>query len=400
MIDSRVVRTYRELFRSPEFTPLFAAASAQSAALAVGGLALGVLVYDTTGSPLLSALSMFGPAFAHVVGAMALLSAADRVPPRAAMAVLLAASGLGTAVLAVPGLPVWAMFPVVLGLGLLGAVLGGVRYGLLSQILPRDGYLIGRSVLNASNGLMQIGGFAVGGVLVAVLSARGTLLAAAGLNLLEALVAWAFLTGRPPRAQGRPSVAQTWRGNALLWSSRRRRNAYLAMWLPNGLVVGCEAMLVPYSPGHAGLLLAVSSVGMLAGDVLTGRFVPQRWRGRLSVPLLVLLAGPYLVFALRPAIWVAAAAVLVASIGYGSTLLVQERLMALTPDDVHGQALGLHSSGMLTTQGVSAALAGAIAEYTSPATAMAVMATASLVTTLALAPGLRPPVPAPSTAAG
>ncbi|GGV08743.1 membrane protein [Actinomadura cremea] len=400
MIDSRVVRTYRELFRSPEFTPLFAAASAQSAALAVGGLALGVLVYDTTGSPLLSALSMFGPAFAHVVGAMALLSAADRVPPRAAMAVLLAASGLGTAVLAVPGLPVWAMFPVVLGLGLLGAVLGGVRYGLLGQILPRDGYLIGRSVLNASNGLMQIGGFAVGGVLVAALSARGTLLAAAGLNLLGALVAWACLTGRPPRAQGRPSVAQTWRGNVLLWSSRPRRNAYLAMWLPNGLVVGCEAMLVPYSPGHAGLLLAVSSVGMLAGDVLTGRFVPHRWRGRLPVPLLVLLAGPYLVFALRPAIWVAAAAVLVASIGYGATLLVQERLMALTPDDVHGQALGLHSSGMLTMQGVSAALAGAVAEYTSTATAMAVMAAASLATTLALAPGLRPPVPAPSTAAG
>lgn len=387
------MRTYRELFRSPEFTPLFAVSSAQSAALTVGGLALSVLIFETTGSPLLAALGMFGPAFAHVVGAVALLSAADRLPPRGALAWLLAASGLGTAALALPGAPMWAVFAVVLGLGLIGAVLSGVRYGLLSQILPPDGYLIGRSVLNAANGVMQIAGFALGGVLVAALSARGALLAAAGLNLLAAAVALWRLAARAPRAQGRPSVAETWRGNALLWSSRPRRYAYLAMWLPNGLIVGCEAVLVPYSPEHAGWLLALTAVGMLAGDVLTGRFVPRAWRARLAVPLLLLLGVPYLVFALDPAVAVAGAAVLVASVGYGSTLLIQDRLLALTPDDVHGQALGLHSSGMMTLQGVSAALAGTIAEFTSPATAMAVLAAASIATTLALAPGLRTPVP-------
>ncbi|MFD0905052.1 MFS transporter [Actinomadura sediminis] len=394
MINSSLVRTYRELFRWPEFTPLFAVSSAQAAALTVGGLALSVLVYDATGSPLLSALSMFGPAFAHVVGAVALLSAADRLPPRGALAWLLAASGLCTAAPALPGLPVWAVFPVVLGLGLAGAVLSGVRYGLLSQILPQDGYLIGRSVLNASNGIMQIAGFALGGVLVAALSARGALLVAAGLYLLAACVARGGLAGRAPRARGRPSVAETWRGNALLWSSRPRRYAYLAMWLPNGLIVGCEAVLVPYSPAHAGWLLALTAVGMLVGDVFTGRFVPPAWRARLSVPLLMLLAVPYLVFALDPAVGVAGVAVLVASVGYGSTLLIQDRLLALTPDEIHGQALGLHSSGMMTMQGVSAALAGTVAEFTSPATAMAVLAAASIATTLALAPGLRAPVPA------
>ncbi|MBE1537428.1 MFS transporter [Actinomadura algeriensis] len=388
------MRTYRELFRSPGFTPLFAASSAQSAALAVGGLALSVLVYDTTGSPLLAALGMFGPAFAHVVGALALLSAADRLPPRAAMAWTLTASGLGTGVLAVPGTPTWAMFAVVLGLGLVGAVLSGVRYGLLSQILPQDGYLIGRSVLNASNGIAQIAGFALGGALVAALSARGALLVAAGTYLLAASIARARLADRPPRAQGRPSPAETWRGNALLWSSRPRRYAYLAMWLPNGLIVGCEAVLVPFSPEHAGWLLALTAVGMLAGDVLTGRFVPRAWRARLAVPLLMLLAVPYLVFALDPAVAVAGVAVLVASIGYGSTLLIQDRLMALTPDEIHGQALGLHSSGMMTMQGVSAALAGTVAEFTSPATAMAALATVSIATTLVLAPGLRAPAPA------
>jgi hypothetical protein len=45
---------------------------------------------------------------------------------------------------------------------------------------------------------------------------------------------------------------------------------------------------------------------------------------------------------------------------------------------------------MLTMQGVGAALAGAVAQRTSPTTAMAVMAAASVAVTLALAPGLRP----------
>ncbi|MFJ2779440.1 hypothetical protein [Kitasatospora sp. NPDC087315] len=55
--------------------------------------------------------------------------------------------------------------------------------------------------------------------------------------------------------------------------------------------------------------------------------------------------------------------------------------MALTPNELSGQALGLHSSGMLTMQGVGAVVAGSVAELTSPATDM--------VATLLLAPGLR-----------
>lgn len=137
---------------------------------------------------------------------------------------------------------------------------------------------------------------------------------------------------------------------------------------------------------------------MLTGDVLIGRCVPQRWRPRLCVPLCLLLAVPYLLFAVRPALPLAVAAVLFATVGYAANLPLQERLLSLTPDELSGHALGLHSSGMLTLQGVGAALAGAIAERTSPATAMAAMAAASVVVTLALAPGLRPVVPERQTA--
>ncbi|MFC4008925.1 MFS transporter [Nonomuraea purpurea] len=378
------MRTYRELFGAPEFTPLFLASAGQVAAQTVGGLALGTLVFAATGSPLLSGLAMFGPALGQVAGAMTLLSAADRLPPRASLAGLALLAGFGTAVLAVPGLPVWAVLAVVLGQGVFACLGGGVRYGLLNELLTAEGYLLGRSALNMASGVVQIAGFAIGGGLVHVLSPRGTLLAAAALYALTAAVAALGLTGRGPRATGRPSPAQTWRNNALLWSERPRRRVYLALWLPNGLIVGCESLFIPYAPEHAGLLFACAASGMLAGDILAGRFLPPAWRLRLVAPLYLLLAAPYVIVALGQGVPVAAAAIAVASVGYAATLLLQERLMALTPTELSGHALGLHSSGMITTQGLAAALAGALAEYLTPATAMGVLAVASAALTLAL----------------
>jgi predicted MFS family arabinose efflux permease len=341
---------------------------------------------------------MFGPSLAQLIGATTLLSAADRLPPRPVMSGLSLVFGLATAALALPGLPVWAAFCIVWGQGVVAALGGGVLYGLLNEILPREGYLLGRSVLNMSVGFMQICGFAAGGVLVTTLSPRGALLIGAGLHMADAAIARFGLSRRPARATGTPSIGETWRNNRRLWSFSPRRYVYLALWIPNGLIVGCESLFVSYSPRHAGLLFAVAALGMLAGDTLTGRFLPPRWRGRLAAPLRLLLAAPYLVFALRPALPIALTAAALASIGYSATLLLQQRLMALTPEELSGQALGLHSSGMLAMQGVGAALAGAVAQVTSPPAAMAVMAAASVTVTLALAPGLRPPPVRPQPA--
>ena len=384
------MRTYRQLFASPEFPPLFFTSLAQVAAQTVSGLALATLIYAATGSPLLSALSMFGPSLAQVIGATALMSAADRIPPRAAMAGLGLVFAVETAVLAIPGLPVAAAFGILFVTGVLASVGGGVRYGLLNEILPKEGYLIGRSVLNMAVGTMQICGYGLGGVLLTALSSRVTLLVGAGLYLAAAVVARFGLSARPPRASGRPSVAQTWRNNAVLWSSVPRRYVFLALWVPNGLIVGCESLFVSLSPRHAGVLFAFAAFGMLLGDITTGRFLPASWRRVLGAPLRLLLAVPYLVFAFHPALPIAAAAVMLASIGYAASLLLQERLMALTPHALSGQALGLQSSGMLTMQGVGAVLAGVVAQWSSPSAAMTVMAVASVVVTLSLARGLRP----------
>ena len=55
-----------------------------------------------------------------------------------------------------PALPLWAIFAVILVLGLVASLGGGVRWGLLNEILAKDGYLLGRSVFNMANGITQI----------------------------------------------------------------------------------------------------------------------------------------------------------------------------------------------------------------------------------------------------
>ncbi|MGV9346534.1 MFS transporter [Streptomyces spiralis] len=410
------MRSYQDLFRTPEFTPLFLSAAAQTVAQTVSGLALGTLVYRATDSPLLSAVSMFGPSIAQVLGATLFLSGADRLPPRRALAGIALAFAAGTAVLALPGLPVWAVFAVVLVQGLVASLGGGVRWGLLNEILSSgdgdgdsgragaggggDGYLLGRSVFNMMSGIMQITGYATGGVLVAVLSPRFSLVLAAVLFAVAAAVVHLGLSRRPPRSAGRPSVSATWRANARLWSDRPRRLTYLGLWLPNGLVVGCESLYVSYAPSSAGTLFACAALGMLAGDLTVGRLLPPPVRRRAATPLLLLLAGPYLLFVLHPPVPVAACLVALASAGFGASLVQQERLMTLTPGELSGHALGLHSAGMLTLQGVSASLAGSVAQVASPAVAMTVMALASTGVTLSLAAAARrtkatAPQPAP-----
>jgi len=69
-------------------------------------------------------------------------------------------------------------------------------------------------------------------------------------------------------------VQRTVAVNRRLLCSPITRPLYIALWVPNGLVVGCESLFVPYgnaaSAGHgslAGWLFASTAAGMMAGDL-------------------------------------------------------------------------------------------------------------------------------------
>ena len=398
------MRTYRELFTVAGFRALFLVLSASMAASTIAGLALATLVFDRTGSPLLSAVSMFGPSLAQVLGATVFMSAADRLPPRPALTGMAVVWCLTALLVAVPGIPVPVILAIVVASGVLGSVSGAISWGLLSEILPPGGYVLGRSVMQMTTGGMQIAGNAATAILLQFISPRALLLIAAGLYAGSAVLSRLGLPRRPARATGRPSAGQTWRINRRLWATPGVAAIYLSLWVPNGLIVGAEALFVSYARTAAGILFTADALGMLAGDAIMGRWMPARWRRRLVTPLRMLLAAPYLLFALHPAVPAAVVLVGLASAGFSAGLLLQERLIALTPESVRGHALGLHSSGMLTMQGVAALLAGTLAGLMPTGQAMAVMAAASLAVTLALTPALRrtsdpegpvqPPIPA------
>ncbi len=375
--------TFREIFAVREFRALFAGQSLTTAGRTMQMLALSALVYAATGAPLLAALALLGGLLPQAIGAVTLLSYADRVRPRGFLGAWYTAKALAALALASGVLPIWAMLLLIMAFGVGDALASAVSGAVLAEILP-GGYVLGRSVLNMSGGAMQILGFAAGGALLALLDARGALFVAAGLIACSALVTVTGLHPRAPRATGRAGLRATWRADRALLGSRATRPLLLAAWIPNGLIVGAEAMYVPYAGAVAGALFMAGAAGMLLGDLVVGRWVPAAARERLTTPLQSLLAVPYLLFVLHPGPVVAAVAVFLASVGYAGTLGLQQRLLEVVPGDLTGHAIGLEASGRMTWQAIGAALIGTVAEVTGAATAMTVAGVASLLVTAAL----------------
>jgi MFS family permease len=394
------VRTYTELFRVAEFRVLFVCACLNVGASSMASLALGTIAFQTSGSATLSALAMFGGPLITLLGSTFLLSASDLLPPRRAMLFIGALLVTVNAVQAVPGLPLWTRFALVALPFLAMSATSGTATALMSEMLPTDAFVLGRSTMNIAVGVMQIVGYGTAGLLLVALSTTELFLAAAAVGAVSLVLVRLGLAERPARATG-PVVRRTREVNRKLLGSRVLRPVYLCLWVPNGLIVGCEALFVPYGGQRAGFLFAAAAAGMLLGDVVVGRFIPERHRDALIEPLRLLLAVPFLVLWLVPGLAIAMAATFLASIGYAASLPLQERLLAHTDADQRGQVLGLRGTGMMVMQGVGAATGGVIADLigdgrTGAAYAMGLLAVASLLVTAALTPGLRRSRPTPS----
>ncbi|MEU9162038.1 MFS transporter [Streptomyces sp. NPDC048424] len=377
---------YRDLLRNREFTGLYAGFALTVAASTLSGFALGTLVDQQTRSPFLTAVSMYGATFATVLGALTLMSVADGNRPRRTVVALQSASLIGVCAQAVPGLPLVARFALLLMLGFFQSLGTGTRLGLLAEIVPNSGYAPARSLMNITSGGTAILGYALGAVLLSYLSPYGVFLVAAALTALGLAVVAATVRERSVRLTRRPGLRQTWTTNTELFSHPGRRALLLNLWVPNGLIVGCEALFISYDPGHAGTLLAAGSAGMLLGDLAVGRLLTAGQRRRHAFALRLLLAVPFLLFAFQPPLPVVAVAVFLASAGFAATLPLQEQLLDLTPDPVRGQVQGVESAGRMTWQGLGAALAGGLAQYLAPGAAIAVVAAVSVAVTVLARP--------------
>jgi hypothetical protein len=398
------VRTYRELFAVAEFRAIFTAQCLTNAAAAAGSLALGTVTYAATGNAVLSGLSMFGGPLIRLAASWFTSSAADLVRPRQALTAAAAVTGAADLLQAVPGMPWGARFALLALPWIVLAATSGAMLGLVSDILPADSYVFGRATLNIAVGGMQVIGYGLGGLLLVSLTAPGLFLLAAGAAGVAVLVVVTGVADHPPRVAAQSLVRRSREVNRALLGSPLLRPVFLAGCVPNGLVVGCESLFIPFGGHAAGYLLAVTAAGMLAGDILVGRVLPVAARTWLVEPLRFLLAVPYVVFLSHPPLPAALTLGFLASAGYAASLPLQERLLAHTRADTRGQVLGLYSTAVTAMQGVAAVLAGLLAQrlgggHAGAATAIGVLGCVSLAVTVALIPGLRRTRPGDSEAA-
>ena len=389
------MQTYRELFAVREFSVLFATRCLAMLSGAATGLALGTITYASTGSPILTALSMFGGPLVSLVASQLLLAGSDRYRPRTGMLVMAGVTTLVNGLQAVPGLPWGGRFVLLAVPYVVGAMFSGVVWVVVRDIVPDESFILARSTLNLAVGAMQVVGYGLGGVALIWLSPTDLFLLAAGVGLVSVVAVQLGIRDRPPRASATGTLtSRTRQVNRALLGSPVTRPLYVAMWVPNGFIVGCEALFVPYGHGTlAGVLFGSAAAGMMLGDLVVGRFVPHQRRDGLIAPLRLLLATPYLLLLLTPPHAVAVVLAFVASVGYSASLPLQERLFRQVDDSIQGQTMGLYGQGLAIWQAISALLAGTVASFLSPAHAMGVMACCSVAVTLLNTRGLRRSAP-------
>ena len=398
--------TYRSVFAVGQFRVLCASMFLYVLGFEFEILGLSVVIYAQTRSAFLTALAFamgFGP---QAIGGALFTSLADRLPPRAVITGgMLLRAVPGVLIGLAPGLPVAAMLVLVALAAMIAPVFSAAVSRMLPDVLDGDRYVLGRSVLSLTAAGTQIVGLGLGGAVLAVLSGRWLLLSAGCALVLSAFVRLGLRpaaagvpadaapsgpSAAPARRATRGAVRATLAGNAELLADRRVRMLLLAQWLPGMFVAGAESLIVPYteSLGHpaaaASPLLAAAPAGMLAGDVVIGRFCRSAMRRRLVFPLALLTGAPLLALILHPPWLIVAAALFGCGFGFGYQLGIQQAFLDSLPQGLRGQGFGLLSTGLMGGQGVTPPLAGAVAAVAGSAAAMAATGAASVLATCCL----------------
>jgi len=175
----------------------------------------------------------------------------------------------------------------------------------------------------------------------------------------------------------RPTTSRTW-PPASLWSPVR---ALVVLATIAGFYVTVEGLAVPYAheigqgTTAVGLLLAASPAGAVAGMWLITLWSPER-RLNLLGPLAMLACAPLILCFLAPGL--APTVVLWALSGLASAyhLPTSAAFVQAVPDAQRGQAFGVASTALKSSQGVGILLAGLIADESSPSVALGVMGAA------------------------
>ena len=271
--------SYREVFAIREFRGLWVAQVMSYAGDEFAQVAIAILVYRRTGSPLLTALAYTLTYLPPIAGGPLLSALADLFPRRRVMIVCdVIRVGLVTA-MAVPSMPFAGLCGLLFFTVLLGAPFSSARSALLPDILPGDTFVVGSAIGNISFQASQILGFVAGAAVVAALDPYRTLGVDALSFALSAVIVTGWVKRRPSphRDPGkRPSLWAVLReGLTTVFGNPALRTLLLFGWLA-GFSIVPEGLAAPYAHslhGNAldvGLLMAAMPLGTVIGAFAFG----------------------------------------------------------------------------------------------------------------------------------
>ncbi|MFI9390539.1 MFS transporter [Streptomyces bauhiniae] len=384
---------YRHVLAVPEFRALFAAHVLSLLGLVVSEIALSVLVYDLTASPLMSALAFAVGFLPYALGGTLLAPVADRFPARRVLVVCDLVCAACVAAMVVPGTGVAVLLVLRCGVAVVSPVFSGTRMATLADVLgDGDAFVLGRSLIRIVSQSALLVGYGTGGLLLTVVSPRHALLITVGTFLASATLL-RFGTRRRP-ARGRSERAKG-AGTFELLRDRRILVLLLVFWVPAMFYVFPEALAAPYShtlgagSTGLGLLMCALPVGTIAGELFAGARLGQATRERIVLPLLCLAVVPYLGYALAPGLWPSLLLLVLAGACSAYTLGLDQWFVRAVPEELRGRAMTLLSAGLMTIQGVGMALAGVVAEVMGVRAAVVAAGVAGTVCCVALAVGCR-----------
>jgi len=390
--------TYRNLLGVGEFRIIGAAHAVSMLGDAVGGVAVTVLVFEQTSSPLLAAVGFSLIFLPHLFGGVVVPGLMNRFRPRPLAVFCNGISAVLVGLLVIPGLPAWLILAVMFLVGTLAPVIVGIRSAVLPDLLG-DGplFVLGRGVIRLISQSSLVVGYLLGGALLLFLQPRGALLANAVSFAAAALLLQFGTRDRGWDGTTSPSEEDSSGSLHEVWRHPATRRLLLIGWLTPSFAIASEALAAPYVVGlgrperDLALLLSASAGGMVVSDLVATRLVPTSLQRQLVLPGAVLLCAPLVFFVFTPPLPVAMTLMFVSGLGLAYNAGLDSLLADRTPPRLLRRTLAYQYVFLLGVQGIAAVAWGGLGEVVLPSTVIAGAGCIGVVVVVALTLGIHRP---------
>ena len=373
--------TFRDVFAVREFRALWFSEILSVAGDRLALVALTLLVYDRTRSPLLAALAYAAGYVPWVIGGLFLAELADRRPRRTVMVACDAVRAVLIAAMAIPGMSLIALVALLFAATMFTPPFESARASITPDILQGERYVLGAGVMQTTFLAAQVAGAVGGGVAVAFIGTRPALVADSVTFVLSGLLIAFGTRARPPAAapeSGQPSpLARMREGFRLVFGDRALRTLLLFGWLVMFYTVP-EGVAAPYTarlgggPIATGLVLASTVFATMIFTPLFTRFVRGRRRLAWMGPLAILTCATLILTAPQPGLAVSLVIFSLSATFGVYQIAANTAFVVRVPNERRAQAFGIANMGVIVGQGAAFVAAGAAAAVISPAAVIAI----------------------------